>query len=455
MKKIVMTAEQISEAKNKYENGQSLLLISSSYGISRKILSRVFRENNINIRTPKQAHKTGSKIKKEIQEKIFELNKQHIPLQQICNEMNVSYGQLHRLLSSKKLLWGRRFKELPVESIIENYKSGSTIREIAQKFESNWKTIRKILVDNEVQLKDFSDYRTEIPEIHILYEDMIENYKSLSTVAAEISVSKYILKNRFIASGLQLRTKSQEQEVVNLEKYPDFNFDFFSHMTPEALYWMGFIAADGAVIGTVGKKLKLSINLKISDFNHLKKLSNLLRHGTVKEIDMSKYTGTIGKQFVRGTKMAKLEISSTSLCRPLVENGITPKKTHSLELSSKLLKSVDFWRGYIDGDGSITPLLNKKGYVSTVLSLGGGSKPVLEAFTYFLKGFDILAPDIKVRHDAKHKNPFYVIYISGIRARKLIKILYEQAPASARLERKFERALTWIEYVDNGLPSNN
>lgn len=446
--KFEMTDMQISDAKDKYESGQTLKLLAKSYGTSRKVLSRIFRENKINIRTPQQRHKTGSTIPKETQDKIFELNKKRVPLQKICHEVNVSYGRLHNLLSAKNLLWGRRFKELPVKDIIQNYLSGNTIEEMADKYESNWKTIRKILVDNETEIKIFKDYKHEIPEIHLLYKDMIENYKSLNTVATEISVSKFVLKERFIAAGLQLRTKSEEQEVSNLEKYPNFKFNFFSHMTPEALYWMGFIAADGAVIGKIGGKLKLSIGLKIGDFDHLKKLSDLLRHGQVREIDMSKYTGTIGKQFIRGTKMAKLEISSTTLCKSLVENGITPRKTHSLELSSKLLKSVDFWRGYIDGDGSITPLLNKKGYVSTVLSLGGGSKPVLEAFTYFLKGLDILAPEIKVKHGSKYKNPFYLLYLSGERARKLIKILYKQAPASARLERKFERALTWIEYTD-------
>ena len=230
--------------------------------------------------------------------------------------------------------------------------------------------------------------------------------------------------------------------------YPNFDFEFFSRETKEALYWIGFIAADGAVVGKIGKKLKLTINLKYSDKTHLQKLSDLLRHGTISQFDMSKYEFRVGDQKFKGTKMVRFEVSSSKLCRSLVEHGITPRKTHSLELNKKLKKSKDFWRGYIDGDGSLTPLRNKRGNVSTVLSLGGGSKNTIRDFIVFLNSFGIETPPIKI---IQYKKPFYTISISGERARHAIKILYADAPISARLERKYKTALKWLEWSDNEL----
>ncbi len=439
----MLSQKQISTAKIKYESGESLKIIAKYFNISRSSLGRLFRINGIAIRTARDAHRSGSKIPHEIQNKIFDMNSKRVPLLEICKKLNVSYGALHSLLKKNNLLWGRRFKDLPKEKIIQDYNQGSTINQLGAKYSSNPKTIKKILEKNETPIRSFQDYKQDIPNLSSLYEDMIQNNKSLKTIASSIGISKFILKERFIEKDFKLRSKSEEQEITNLEKYPDFDFDFFSRETPEVFYWIGFIAADGAVIGKLGSKLKLTMNLKYSDKTHLQKLRTLLKHGTISQSDMSKYEYKIGDKKFRGTKMVKFDLSSSKLCRSLVDHGITPQKTHSLALSERLKSSKDFWRGYIDGDGSITPLRNSKGNISTVLMLGGGSRRVLEDFSEFLISLGVTVPAISVVH---YKKPFYKVHVSGERARHVIKFLYEGAPVSARLERKYKIAMTWIKW---------
>lgn len=442
----MLSQKQISIAKIKYESGESLKIVAEYFKISRSSLSRLFRINGIAIRTAKGARRSGSKIPHKIKNKIFDMNSKRIPLLKICKKLNVSYGALHSLLKKNNLLWGRRFKDLPKEKIIQDYNQGSTINQLGTKYSSNPKTIKKILEKNETPIRSFQDYKQDIPNLSSLYEDMIQNNKSLKTIASSIGISKFILKERFIEKDFKLRSKSEEQEIINLEKYPDFDSDFFSRETPEALYWIGFIAADGAVIGKLGSKLQLTINLKYSDKTHLKKLSTLLKHGTISQVDMSKYESKIEDKKIKGTKMVRFNLSSTRLCRSLVNHGITPRKTHSLTLSERLKSSKDFWRGYIDGDGSISPLRNSKGNISTVFMLGGGSRRLLEDFREFLISLGVTVPEISI---VNYKKPFYKVFVSGERARHVIKFLYEGAPVSARLERKYKIAMTWIKWLSD------
>lgn len=435
----------LHQAIIEYQSGKSLRDTAKIFGVSRSTLSRVFKQNDIEIRQGSAARKHGSSIPPEIQEKIIALNESRSPLLQICKEVGVSYGRLHRFLKEKNILRGRRFRDLPYEKILQEYISGATVSEISKTYDCNWKTVRKILEDKGVEMRQFGDYKLRLKDVCALYEDMIQSRKSLSTVAKENNISRYILKDRFLEQGLQIRTKSEEQEIVNLEKYPNFVWNFFEGESAEVLYWLGFIAADGTISGNPSRKMKLSIGLKHTDASHLRKLVGLLNHGTIRVDDMSKYNSYIGDKRINSGKIAKLEISSTSLCRSIVKRGITPRKTYSLKLTKQLKLSRDFWRGYVDGDGSLTKLRNKKGGIATVLTLGGASKSVVLDFRKFLELHGVFDTNISTR---KYKKPFYILSLSGERARRTAELLYKDAPIDARLERKYKIAMTWLRWSE-------
>jgi hypothetical protein len=121
---------------------------------------------------------------------------------------------------------------------------------------------------------------------------------------------------------------------------------FFSHNTPEAFYWAGFIAADGCIVDTRGCK-KLSIMLSVKDEALL---VNLKKHIS--------YSGPVYHSMgVKGNTRSQIIVSSDLLCSDLNSNfGITPRKSLTLAFSAYAGDSAlvnHFMRGYFDGDGCI------------------------------------------------------------------------------------------------------
>ena len=110
-------------------------------------------------------------------------------------------------------------------------------------------------------MRKFEDYKDQIDNLENIYNDLINNKKSTAKVASELGVSKFVLRERLKENGYVLRKKEDEQIVVNLERYPDFDYNFFKKNNAKSNYWAGFIAADGAIMGEDGKKLRLAISL--------------------------------------------------------------------------------------------------------------------------------------------------------------------------------------------------
>tara|TARA_Y100000768_G_C23956283_1_gene672976 strand:+ start:600 stop:1799 length:1200 start_codon:yes stop_codon:yes gene_type:complete len=395
-------------------------------------------------------HKTTFTLKQ--QKKIISLNSKHLPLLKICSELNISYGRLHSFLKSKKLLHGRRKRDdLPKNKIVNDYLSGLTVVKLGKKYKCNAKTIRKILSDNSVKMINSSDRLThKIEKINNIYKDIIQRKITIGQKAKELKVSKYILKQRLLDEGKILRSKAEEQKIYNLSRYPDFNYNFFKKRNKFSNYWAGFIAADGSIRGTLGKKLQLQIQLSSLDLTHLENLKNLLNHGSISVVDRSNYSPIYAGKVIRSKNAAVFSLSSTALCEDLVDIGITPKKTHTLEINQKLLFSKDFWRGMIDGDGSISKLKNKLGNIATRVSFGTGSLNTSEGFIKFLNRNNIKGIEKKlVKKKLKSEKDFYSITLTGKKARKLVNILYVNAPYEARLDRKYKRAKEWFNYNSN------
>jgi hypothetical protein len=58
---------------------------------------------------------------------------------------------------------------------------------------------------------------------------------------------------------------------------------------------------------------------------------------------------------------------------------------------------------------------------------------------------EISDPKVQMLSGEKYKKPFYTILVSGERARKLVKLLYADAPILGRLERKYKTAIDWFK----------
>ena len=451
-KKLAKKLEKKAKDLHKiYINGTSLKQIGKKYGVARSTIGRIFKKKNLRIKNSSEAHKIL--IDKNTQAKIRKFLKKKTTLQKISKKLSIGKGVLNTFLKDNKIQPGIQYKELPDKKICIDYKKGITVVKLAKKYNSNAKTIRSRLHKNNIQMIPSSERLTTIVKnLSKHYNDLINTPKSLSTKAKELKISKYILSERFKDNGYKLRKKSEEQIIVNNEKNPDLKFDFFKKKTRFRDYWVGFIAADGNISGVIGKKLRLSLSVSTKDKSHPYKLQKIIGGGSVTTFDYSRYDGKYYSEkvnkYIRSGIQYKYQLDNTSVVRPILKLGIVPRKTHILKPSKILIFSKDFWRGFIDGDGSLTNI--KKTYktskrISTVLSLGTQSFHIYKYFLLFLKKNKITSPNINIKGKGKSKK-FYTIIISGLRARTLAKKLYFNSDKFARLDRKYHLAMQWFNY---------
>ena len=129
-----------------------------------------------------------------------------------------------------------------------------------------------------------------------------------------------------------------------------FNESFFENInSEEKAYWLGFISADGGInIPGIGRDSGwiLCINLKKEDKKHLEKFQESIgRSGPIYETD----------------NCVRLQIGSEKLVTDLIQAGVGPRKSKTLKpwIGPTALQR-HYWRGFFDGDGSISKSIRKK-----------------------------------------------------------------------------------------------
>src|SRR4051794_16881485 len=137
-------------------------------------------------------------------------------------------------------------------------------------------------------------------------------------------------------------------------KYPPPDLSAFSRVTAESAYWLGFLMADGCVT-----EREVILVLHRRDASHLRAFMRFLGCG-----DRPLRNVNRGRA-LRGS------ISSTALARQLAAFGLRAGHKPVATAPPELASSPDFWRGVIDGDGTLRcqppiPQLSLVGYPTLV-----------------------------------------------------------------------------------------
>lgn len=218
-------------------------------------------------------------------------------------------------------------------------------------------------------------------EIDLAVRRKIEEYKSISQIAFELDFSVY----KLYKAGY----KAKFSDIK-----PGFNIDHhcFDFLSTNARYWLGFLYADGNIQGN-----EINLALANQDKDHLNKFRNFVGSNHKLQEYMN---------------YCKLSFSSPVISQRLKYFNIIENKTHTTEPHLELKYCPHFWRGVVDGDGSIN--------ISKGVSLTGNLKTI-SAFKIFMESDKEIKPN---------KKSFYV-YISNPAVDKL---LYNKG--FAQLERK-------------------
>lgn len=204
-------------------------------------------------------------------------------------------------------------------------------------------------------------------------------------------------------------------------KFP-FKEDFFHIIdTEEKAYWLGFIGADGVLYDNNQFKLQLAPQ----DRSHLQKLLNSLESNHL--IHESRSTLSNGKTYLG----YQFTITSAPFAQDLIDKGVTPRK--SLTLQPYIIPDNNlqrhYWRGFIDGDGSI--LRNRCGYTLQLV----GNMNVVTAFKTWA-GQYISTKKTITKHSSA--NAYYFCLGKKSEVITLLQVLYSDC--NIALDRKKEKS---------------
>lgn len=164
-----------------------------------------------------------------------------------------------------------------------------------------------------------------------------ESGRSATDIANEIGCSRRTINrivNRYRGSHRSISEQCSKYHI---------NRDYFDTISPESVYWLGFIAADGRVLFKRRKNghldRKLIIRLSISDGEHLFRLKSAL-------------SSSHKVRYEPKTKSIRLTINNTRLIHSLISAGILQFK--SGKWISFASMQGHFIRGLIDGDGWVS-----------------------------------------------------------------------------------------------------
>ena len=195
----------------------------------------------------------------------------------------------------------------------------------------------------------------------------------------------------------------------------------FSTITPDSAYWCGFLMADGNISGN-----KVALKLATRDVGHIEKFRTFVGANSPVRVDGPREGATINGRDIKNTGSVSITAASSHLVKDLLALGVTPRKSLTAHAGGNVEFNVDFWRGVIDGNGSLVYSKGKP-YLGLV-----GSGPLMTQFLAFCK--TRINNEINVRPNGN----IFKVFMNCRAARIMISTLY--SGCGVALERKLRKA---------------
>lgn len=271
---------------------------------------------------------------------------------------------------------------------------------------------------------------------------------SVIQTAIKMQTDRGTLRREIIEMGI-LRTKGEAQRLCMGIKY--VRSEAFDILTPEALYWIGFLYADGSIeknVPTVG------VALAEVDKGHLEKFNQFLGGGlNITDVTPKKESSGLKGQTTFGGRMFRVKVADRKLYERLEELGFTSNKTYDIIPHEELKHSRDFWRGVIDGDGWLTYCKTKGDYIkdsnAKIYSYPRiglcGNKSTIDSFIGFVKNHEIITKSSTKK--APRENELYSMDSTGKPALEIMNLLYKDS--TVYLDRKYQKYQELLELPNN------
>lgn len=209
-------------------------------------------------------------------------------------------------------------------------------------------------------------------------------------------------------------------------------------------YILGILASDGTITNNIEKgtyTLKLVFN--VIDTELLIKIKEEIN--TQAEVKTYKTKTSLPQGGYCESEMSSLLLCSKEMVEDVIKYGITPNKSLTLSPNYDLIPKEfwkDFWRGYIDGDGTFGIYSQKKilqlSFVSSKLMAESTKEKILSIF-----------PDFKIgiyKKPGANENTKQVTFTNQQQMLIFLDYIYENS--CLYLERKYKNYLKIKEYYN-------
>jgi len=239
------------------------------------------------------------------------------------------------------------------------------------------------------------------------------------------SITKIAQEFNFCRKQLSLQFKKDNIIVVNKQNMLKFDNTVFDNIdTEEKAYWLGFLYADGYV-SNGNRTNNVELSLQLMDNDHLVKYKKFLKAKNNVKIDHFRCRMTVTNKYFR-EKLIKLGcVNNKSLILTFPDLKIFKEK--------ELIKH--FIRGYVDGDGCLCLVKNKKPQIAIL-----GTSEFLNELQ---KHLPLKKTHKLSKNDYKSISNTFVLPFNGGTAVKIAKFLYEFSEIN--LTRKFIKYETFLK----------
>lgn len=297
-------------------------------------------------------------------------------------------------------------RPLPPETraaIVAELRKGQLYSEICDRHQVSKNAVSKIAIKAGLR-------RNNRPSMLTIDQaaDIVSRYQAgerSRDIAVAFGVSSALIWETLRRSGVAARTPGAVARPLR--------HDALDVLTPDAAYWCGFIFTDGTIVHRRGQP-EVAVVLQRRDRDHLVKLRDFL--GSTHAITPVA-PATVALNGGQGTGAFRYSVRSQRLADRLTALG-----RYGPAVNPALAASRDFWRGCIDGDGTVSISCG----IPQVKLVG--SRWLLRAFV------DFLGPISRRPLNVRPARNIYVVSTSYSTAEKVIERLY--VGACTALDRK-------------------
>jgi len=217
----------------------------------------------------------------------------------------------------------------------------------------------------------------------------------------------------------------------------------FDSLTSEARYWVGFLMADGCL--TLAKRTRksgktvfykmIALNLSVKDVTHIRRFREFLK--SKHKITVYTYNTNFGR-----TTQARFAFISPSIWHRLLNLGVKPRKSKGCSIDDSLAVDRDFWRGIIDGNGSV--YISRSGKTKVPFIQLCACSKLAEQFKNYVKKLTGCTYAI-----SKTSSQFcFTVKCNGWNAYCVIKTLYKDANVALKRKQKTANQIMEVSLVD-------